>query len=129
MLDEPPPTIIVGDEVTVKSLALAPLKKGVSIYNGSDPVFWTTNVRVVAPLKSVKSVAEGVMSPSTIELPLPVMFISTFGGLDKVKLEVTPPGAVQLEVVPPSNKPKLLSVPFLLLLDSVNVVTSVLIPL
>jgi len=74
---------VEGFEVIVKSAALMPDITGFEIVNVVVPKFCITKVLDEVPEgsntfpKSVPSVVVGVVSPLTIELPKPVMLIST----------------------------------------------------
>ena len=73
---EPIATVALGEVVTEKSPAFVPVNEMAPIFKIAVPVFCIVNVlviptpTVVLP-KSVQSVNEGVISPSTIEVALP----------------------------------------------------------
>ena len=94
--------------------------------SGLVPVFCITKVRELLLPKSVKSVTEGLASPSAILMALPVILISANGRAEVVKPDITPPGLTQLDVVPVNAKPK--SVPLLVPVASTRLVTDVFVP-
>src|SRR2546423_2022091 len=134
------PLLLTGDVgcvVTLKSAAFVPVIDTFGVpfkVSALVPVFSIVNVCETVPPatlalpKSVSSVALGVVSPSAMDVLLPLTLISGAVKAGQELPVVTPPGVIQLEVLPVSAK--LLSVQLAAAgPESVAVVTPVLMPL